>query len=553
MPVLSRPNERARSTAGLFVNMNPLRLSLDGDPTFSELLQQVKRELSRDFRHQRVSIGEINRVAGLPATGRKQLFDVTLSFERQDFSVRWGDAPSETRGLSANHEQSPLLISVRDFGHAERVWIDFEFNHAYLDGEDAEAIARHFHNLLHDIVERPQLRVSGLKFLDPDEETRIGEFARGPHLDTRGLSVQAQFEQHVVSNPDSPAVVHRGHVTTYRGLNDQANAIACALRNAHHIDGGDIVAIKLARSPRLVASILGILKAGAAYLPIDPSAPPARISAILEDAQCRVVLDEEWLEHASPAAVAPLQATLCDPDDLAYVIYTSGSTGAPKGCRITQRNLTNYLAWANRTFLQSGGRASFPLFSSIAFDFTITSILCPLTAGGSITVFDEEQTVDEALSEIFAPASGFEVVKLTPSHIVLLNDLDLAGTRVDTVVVGGEELTETQAGILRRINPRMRIVNEYGPTETTVGCIAASIEPDAPITIGKPIANTCCHVLDSTSTRSPLARRARSTLAATASGRAIIAGRTRPPRPSFRTRSEPAIVSIELVTWAVGS
>ncbi|HVR99811.1 MAG TPA: amino acid adenylation domain-containing protein [Thermoanaerobaculia bacterium] len=177
------------------------------------------------------------------------------------------------------------------------------------------------------------------------------------------------------------------------------------------------------------------------------------------------------------------------------MLYTSGTTGRPKGVAVSHRSLHNYAQWACRTYFEDGASGGdMPLFTSPAFDLTLTSIVCPLLAGRTVHTFRSDDP-DRLLAALFAPDSAVDAVKLTPSHVSILGGLDLPGTPVRTAIVGGEDLTPEHVAILRRLRPEMRIWNEYGPTEATIGCTVARIgEP--PITIGRPIDNTEVWVLD---------------------------------------------------------
>ena len=282
------------------------------------------------------------------------------------------------------------------------------------------------------------------------------------------------------------------------------------------IEAGSLVGICLDRSAEMVVAVLATLKAGAAYLPLDPSYPQERISFMLQDAGAtvlltqsglieklssfagiKVCLDSDWHEIANHAD-ENLNIDIA-PESLAYVIYTSGSTGNPKGVMITHRGLTNYLQWAVEAYEVASGCGA-PVHSSISFDLTVTSLLTPLLVGRSVFLLPDGV---ESLAEALLQRTNYSLLKITPAHLRALAELlppDQIADRVRALVIGGEALQYQSLSFWREHAPATRIINEYGPTEAVVGCCVyevASADPhDGPVPIGRAIANTNLYVLD---------------------------------------------------------
>ncbi|WP_214324848.1 non-ribosomal peptide synthetase [Nonomuraea sediminis] len=305
------------------------------------------------------------------------------------------------------------------------------------------------------------------------------------------------FEARAAAEPTATALVTaEGERVTYAEVDARANAVAWHLRSLG-AGRGDFVGIHAELGADLVAGLMGIVKSGAAYVPLDPANPPERNAAALDDSGARVVLTRDVVAGLAPVRSRPPRET--HPDDVVYAIFTSGSTGRPKGVMVTHGGLANYLLWAARAY-RAGSGCGAPMLGSAAFDLSVTNLLVPLVAGRAVTMIPEP-TDAAALAGLLRGGERFSLLKLTPAHLDLLC-AELDGERIESVgclVVGGEALKSSTVQAWRRIAPRCRIVNEYGPTETVVGCSVHEWDPadgTGALPIGRPIANMRLHVLD---------------------------------------------------------
>ena len=334
-------------------------------------------------------------------------------------------------------------------------------------------------------------------------------------------SVVEMFETRVAGAPDAIAIQSGETRLTYAALNLAADRLARCLVESGGAGGGPAIAIWADRSPWMVVAVLGVLKAGLAYLPIDAGIPHARLGSILKSAGVRRVITDQTkkviVRSLGCEAVLPVDAdrdrsattpaVRIQPSDLAYLIYTSGSTGEPKGCAIEHHSLSNYLAWAVDHYWDEPSAGTMGLFTPLSFDLTVTSVFCPLLRGRTLVVYPQQMPIADVLREQFAPGSPIDAIKLTPSHIRLLDPDRLRGTNIRLAIVGGEALMSDQVAVLHRIDPRIRIVNEYGPTEATVGCAVKDVRAGEAITIGRPIANARMYVLDEDQRAVPIGTR----------------------------------------------
>jgi amino acid adenylation domain-containing protein len=372
-------------------------------------------------------------------------------------------------------------------------------------------------SLLADVCEDPDAApVSELGILTEGERRRIVFEWNEMRAAYPKQCIHELFQQQAARTPDLTAVVHQGKTLSYRELNERANRVAHYLRN-RGVGPETLVGACLNRAPEMVIALLGIWKAGGAYLPLDPAYPPERLSYMLKDSAVKflltsrdlmalfpsildrtILLDSDWAEIAQESSANPGPTSA--PSNLAYVMYTSGSTGEPKGAMIAHRGLANYLTWAVRTYgLEEGG--SVPVHSSISFDLTVTSIYPALLAGGSIELLPEDAGAQSLLAAL--RRGGWNLVKITPAHLELLNQEIKPGevaTMTKVLVIGGENLAAESLRLWREFAPQTRLINEYGPTETVVGCCVHEVQPEdpqgGPVSIGRPIANTQVYVLD---------------------------------------------------------
>jgi amino acid adenylation domain-containing protein len=327
--------------------------------------------------------------------------------------------------------------------------------------------------------------------------------------------VHELFEKQVERSPEAVAVIAGQTQFSYRELNARANQLARFLKR-FGVGPDSLVGLCVERSPEMVIGILGILKAGASYVPMDPSYPSERLSFMLQDANVFVLLTQAHLLDSLPQHNGPRLSLDSDwdiiakektdnptsrvtPGNLAYVIYTSGSTGQPKGVMIPHRGLVNYLSWCTEAYEVAKGCGA-PVHSSISFDLTITSLFSPLMVGR--TVFLVPDGIENLVEALLA-RDNYSLVKITPAHLRALAELmpeDEVAGRVRALVIGGEALHMESLSFWRANAPATRLINEYGPTETVVGCSIYEVaENDAtfgPVPIGHPVANTQLYVLD---------------------------------------------------------
>lgn len=391
--------------------------------------------------------------------------------------------------------------------------LDVGYDDGRVDRAHAARIAACFVVLLRNVLTDPDTPIGEIGMLSGDERKRVLAFGRGPAVDHPETPAHQAFAAQARRTPDAVAVVADGTDTTYSELNARADRLAHRLAGLG-VRPGDRVVVSLGRSAELLVGILGVLKAGAAFVPVDIAYPVRRLEFVLEETAAPVLLtsrESRGRLGACEATVLALDeedpdtgqdappAVEVGPSDLAYVMYTSGTTGVPNGVRVTHRGLANYLRWCAEAYRLREGTGAV-VHSSISFDLTLTALLGPLLVGQRVILLSEEAGVIGLVAAVRS-CRDLTLVKLTPTHLDVVNQLlepaEVAGA-VRTLVVGGEALRAESVEPFRAAGTR--VVNEYGPTETVVGSVAHVVDESTPrsgpVPIGTPIANTQAYLLD---------------------------------------------------------
>ncbi|WP_086661048.1 non-ribosomal peptide synthetase [Lentzea kentuckyensis] len=455
--------------------------------TWQELVSQAFAAEAAVWSHRRHPLPAIQRLASVDRL-------LAVLFDYQDFHQVDTGLVDTTAAVGTGTNEFALNVTASP----DRIVLATSAQH--MSRPAADRLAAHYRAVLEAMAARTDLAV-----LPAAQRALITETGIGSTVDWPVGTVLDLFAASVAAGPEASAVVCGEVVLTFRELDQRANRLAHHLRSLGA--GPDApVGVLLDRGLDLVPTLLGILKAGAAYLPLDPGAPVDRLRYQLADAAAAIVVTDLELPGypgilVDPAGLPEQPVTAPETGvgaaDLAYVIYTSGSTGRPKGVMVEHGGLVNYLRWAADAYTRRAVGGA-PLFSSIAFDLPATNLFLPLITGQPVHLVDAEPA---ELGEAFTAAGPFSFIKLTPAHLDLLSHQlsaaqlnELAGT----YVVGGEALPPaTSARWLDILGPD-RLINEFGPTEATIANVIHPITDthDGTVPIGRPIPNTSAVVLD---------------------------------------------------------
>jgi amino acid adenylation domain-containing protein len=506
-PTSNRAQEEVEPLIGFFVNMLVLRADASGDPTFRELVGRMKPVVQDGFAKGALPFEKlVDAVRPVRDPSRSPLFQIAATWQNAS-----GEALS-LAGLEVAQEfldpgtaRFDLSWNMRETG--DGVEILPEFNTRLFDAEFVDRLVTHYGQLLYAATEDPDRPLSRLALLSDEERRELVHDYAGPEREIPDTTVPAWFEEQVERAPDAVALVVEGRELDYGELNRRANRLAHLLRE-RGAGPETIVALCLPRTEDLVVTVLGIHKAGAAYLPLDPTHPTGRLAGIVEDAQPVAIVTNAELAERLPES-APLVRLDADaeelagrpdanppaaaaPENLAYVLYTSGSTGKPKGVQIEHRNVVNFVRSVQELFeLTPEDRVLG--FASITFDVSVFELFSALLTGARLYLAtDEERLAVDRLQELMEQA-GITVVDLPPPVMALLEPERFERLRI--VFVGGEAFP---AELVNRWSPGRSFHNGYGPTECTVTmideeCVGHCVGSPP---IGLPMANHVAHVLD---------------------------------------------------------
>lgn len=503
----NRPTQQFQQTPGLFMEIFPLKMEIEDDDTFKSVLQKAKLETGDYLRY-----GQ----SGMTSAEISRSYNVILNYMTSKFDIIDG-IPMKSRWIHPGHNDPAHVIRchVYDFDAEGDLSIHFDLNKGVFDKESRDLAPKHFLRLLDALLEDIDQPIAQPNLIS-EKETATLLNRSSVSKEAEKKTIISKFEAQADKTPDKVALRFRNEKISYAQLNSRASQFCNHLKKKR-LSKDDIISIHLERSSNYITSILGVLKLGATFVPISSDQPKERIEFILSDSGSKALItntlnfqniDTEKITIINLDDSAQyidnekdeIEVSDYSLDSVAYTIYTSGSTGKPKGVKISNASLTNYLNWSNKEYSHSD-KFVFPLFTSVGFDLTITSTFLPLITGGELIIYSEGKSGPDISIMKVVQDNLVNSIKLTPSHLKLLQDEDLSQSNLKVMIVGGEDFKASLAhSIQESIGGNLKVYNEYGPTEATVGCIASkfvkSAHIDSSMPIGKPISNMTAYVLD---------------------------------------------------------
>ncbi|HET6977284.1 MAG TPA: amino acid adenylation domain-containing protein [Pyrinomonadaceae bacterium] len=520
-PSTGRSRAALAATVGYFVNPLVLRSDLSGQPSFEQLLEQVRQTVLDAFAHQDYPFALlVKNLQPERDPDQTPLFQVMFAFQQTQLlreqglgafavaeagaQLKLGELLLECMPLDQRIAQFDLSLAMAESDNA--LVASLEYNTDVFDPAVVKQLASHFRVLLESIVADPGQRITQLRLLEEAERRQLLQEFNETGVSESELALHQFFERQAATGPADTALLYGEEQISYGELNERANQLAHYLRSLG-VGPETLVGVLLERTPDLIVALLAVLKAGAAYVPLDTALPAARLSFMLTDTGAPVVLTQQAFaadlagtnaQIVCVDSVALADQNVSNPsvtvsaENLAYVIYTSGSTGIPKGVALTHGSASALLHWAQGVFSREQLRYTLAA-TSISFDLSIYEIFLPLSVGTSIVL------ARNALDLPTLPGAGLvTLINTVPSAIRELLRLEAIPASVQTINLAGEALS---AELVRRLYEQTSVAqvwNLYGPTEDTTYSTAALMEPEVSglVTIGRPITGTEAYVLD---------------------------------------------------------
>ncbi|MBC9915657.1 non-ribosomal peptide synthetase, partial [Chitinophaga varians] len=511
IPVAGRQHSDLENIIGMFVNTLAVRNNVKGEMSFMELLEETRNIMLAAFEHQTYPyemLVEKLKIERVP--GRNPLFDVKFVF--QNYQQHERHIPGLTT-TSHNYHNKASQFDMTLYVIASPTTMQFEFNYSteLFKEETIARFAAYFRRIITAVTARPHIRIMDIDMLPDAEKNELLQVFNNTRSDYPHQKTMTDlFEEQVKMVPDHHAVIDATGSITYERLQRRVNQLAVDIkkRKAH------LVAIYAEPSIDMIAAILAVWKVGAAFIPLDPQQHAGRQEVVLAESGCDLLLIQarlagglrfqgEIMLIGNTDGAPQVLSSEASPESTAYVIYTSGSTGAPKGVKISQANLVNYVCWVN-SLLELGPDDRSVLTSSFAFDLGYTAVFPVLASGGTLHLIPQTlyQTPDGLLEYI--KQQGITYLKMTPTLFSTLLEADNLGDQVldgiRFILLGGEPLRTKDVATIRQQYEHIRFINHYGPTETTIGTVAGWMDPVMPDTgetiIGRPVNNNQVFILD---------------------------------------------------------
>lgn len=512
LPVLNRKRLQEKRTAGMFISTMPLKVDMDASETAGGLLKKVTAAKREMFRHQKYPYEEILRAVRNDHGFTGNLFDVMVSV--QDNQIH-GENGYQTKWYSNGYNEVPFVLSVDHRDSREQYSLTADYQTAvFPDEAEAYAVLERLEYIVSQIVAADaddQRKVSEIDILPAAEKDLLLEKFNDTHVDYPSEKcVHELFAEQARRTPDRAALLFEGQEFTYRQIDEMSDSLAWSLRKKG-VGRNEVVPIIARRDWRIIAAMMGVLKAGGAYMPVAPDYPAERVAAMLEIAGSRIALCYGY-HDALPVEAMDLETfdfhktagpieNINSSEDLCYIIFTSGSTGKPKGVSITHANVGNY-AHNNpynvmRRIIRDDDQTIVSV-TNIVFDIFVTESLLPLMNGLTICMANDEETVSQKKLARLIEKNKVDVIQTTPTKMrsYLMDRKNLSYLQgVKAVVMGGEAFPSDLYTELRSVADTL-VYNIYGPAETTVWSSIAEVHGTDRITIGVPIANTQIYILD---------------------------------------------------------
>ena len=509
-PILNRTNFAQKNTTGMFISTLPVRIDLSTNYPFIDFAKNIAITSLSMLRHQKYPYQNILENLRKQQPDLPNLYNILLSYQitkantdGYDYSTRWAFNDNCADNMQIH------ILDINDYGSAN---ICYDYQTQKYSTEDIDNIHNRIKFIISQVLANSSLNINDIDIITPKEqETILNKFNNTIVDYDNSKTIIDLFEEKVNLCPNNIAIVCNGKKLTYEQLNKKANQLANYL-SKNNITKNDLVGIMTSRSLEMVIGLLAILKLGAAYIPIDPTYPEERVLYLVENSKAKaLLLDNSTFNNVENVFKINISLdndfynnekadninTNINPDDLMYVIYTSGSTGNPKGVMLTHDNVHNFLVGISN-IIDFKNNNSIVSLTTICFDIFVLELWGGLTNGLSVIIANEQEQNNTSLLNKLCLNNNVQMLQTTPSRISFLlkdeENLDFL-KNLNIIMLGGESLPQNVVKTIFKFS-NAKLFNMYGPTETTVWSTIKEITDCNEISIGTPIANTTCYILN---------------------------------------------------------
>ncbi len=506
IPAAAQSQLEDATFVGHAVHLLPIRSHILADQPVADLIRQVKRGVLDAYDHQHTTLGSIIQTLKIPpAAGRLPLGEVQFNLERVGGAATFKSLAADVRANGKQFVNFDIFLNIVESAVGLR--LECDYNTDLYDQATIDRWLGYYRNLLEAVAADSKIETGKLELLSAEEKNRLIFTVNATDKSyPSDLSIPALISQQVELSPNAIAAEFYGRKLTRKELDTQSNQLCSMLRN-NGIGAGQLVGIYIERSTEMLIAMLGVLKAGAAYVPLDPLYPKDRVAAILEDTETVMLLTLDRHLDALPGNIPTVSLDRgdwrkegahtpepVDADSLAYVIFTSGSTGKPKGVEITHRSVVNLLL---SVAAEIGATEQDRLLAvtTLTFDIAAMEMLLPLVTGGTLVIARRDDAADGTRLIDLMRAAKITLLQATPITWRMLLDAGFHSHAGLKMLCGGESWNRDKATQL--LEGGGRLWNMYGPTETTIWSSVNEIKPGSEVLIGPPLPNTQFYVLDS--------------------------------------------------------
>ena len=511
-PIVGRNIAELYNLIGMFVNTLAMRANIDSNLSFKDFLSYIKDMCLNNYKYQDYPFDElVDKLKIQRDTSRNPLFDVMFIYQNNgNATADFGDIKTEY--FTPDTKISKFDLSLEVIPENDILNLSFEYSTALFNKQFIEDLSKHYSNILTSCLDNLNVKISNICMLSEAEKNKILYDFNNTKTDyPKDKTIAELFEEQAKKTPNNTAVVFGMQKLTYKELNEKANSLAYYLRE-NGIETNNLVGVMVNRSLEMIIGMLAVLKAGGAYIPIDPTYPKDRIEYMLKNSNSKILLTQEHLHDITDFKNCVYIDLSNDsiyslpndnpnhtntPEDLAYVIYTSGSTGLPKGVMLKQKNIVNFVYGIMKEFGFTY-KDTIVSITTFSFDIFVLESLLPILNGLKTVITSEEEQTDIKMFNELCKKNNVTIFQTTPSRLQAMlakeNSFDFI-KKLKYILIGGEPFPPALLKQLQE-SSKARIYNMYGPTETAVWSSLKDLTNADKINIGKAISNTQLYILD---------------------------------------------------------